>query len=361
VGNAIKSVNDYIPSLVGWRLLNRHPRYDGLGEYQSYLGPLNLAFKFRGHSFVGLNSYDLDPRQRASVGGVILHWGGGLQDESVDWMDDMLNRYAPDGSREQFVFMHHDPRASVPTKAGYAEEQFGRYDAIDTPISKLTMGHAGLGNSPDTGLYLPVVSFLGTFIWRNLEIGFAETGSWQQVWMRRPDWGAPSLPEARWPRFFDHEAYNAKGLIEVINCNLAGRTAPSAPPTLLRGAELCQQPRGSISHILFAHDNVPVDTTWTDPTERGAVFREPTSGWLWRSTQLSVPSQIGSAVFGLKYRNGTPPDWAQHMLLNESQGNARVLRMDDVGDHGNYHGFHVITLYADGETKPETQWYALPR
>jgi hypothetical protein len=33
--------------------------------------------------------------------------------------------------------------------------------------------------------------------------------------------------------------------------------------------------------------------------------------------------------------------------------------MDDIGDAGNYHGFHVITLYADGES--ETQWYALPR
>ena len=49
------------------------------------------------------------------------------------------------------------------------------------------------------------------------------------------------------------------------------------------------------------------------------------------------------------------------MRLDDSEGNARVLRMDDVGDAGNYHGFHVITLYADGETKPETKWYALPR
>jgi hypothetical protein len=61
VGNAIKWPNNHVPTFVGWRLFNRHPRYDGLGQYQNYLGPLNLAFEFQGHSFVGLNSYDLQP------------------------------------------------------------------------------------------------------------------------------------------------------------------------------------------------------------------------------------------------------------------------------------------------------------
>ena len=47
------------------------------------------------------------------------------------------------------------------------------------------------------------------------------------------------------------------------------------------------------------------------------------------------------------------------MRLGEGQGNARVLRMDDIGDAGNYHGFHVITLYENGDR--ETEWFALPR
>jgi hypothetical protein len=159
VGNAIKWPNDHIPTFVGWRLLNRHPRYDGLGQYQNYLGPLNLAFEFRGHSFVGLNSYDLRPAERASVGGAVLYRGGGVQDESVRCMDDMLSRFAPDAGRQQVVFMHHDPRGAVPTKSRYAEQQFGLYDATDTPISQVTMGHLGLGDSPGTGTYLPFVSF----------------------------------------------------------------------------------------------------------------------------------------------------------------------------------------------------------
>jgi hypothetical protein len=361
VGNAIKAPNNVIPTFIGWRLLNRHPRYDGLGQYQNYLGPLNLAFEFRGHSFVGLNSYDIKPSERAAVGGVVLYWGGGLQPESLHWMDDMLSRFAPEPGHQQLIFMHHDPRGAVPTKSGYAEQQFGLYDATDTPISQLTLGHLGLGNSPATGLYLPVVSFMGTFLFRGLEIGWgADAGTFQQEWLRRTDWGWSAMPGTRWPRFFDHEAYNAKGLIEVINCNLSGRTAPSPSPRSRGAAGLCVEPRGAISNILFAHDNVPVDGMWADPDERGAIFREPTDGQLWRSGRLanSVPGHVGG-LLGLKFRNGSPPEWAQHMRLDPDRGNARVLRMDDVGDAGNYHGFHVVTLYADGEQ--EIQWYALPR
>jgi hypothetical protein len=361
VGDAIKTPNDHIPTFVGWRLLNRHPRYDGLGQFQHYLGPLNLAFRYRGHSFVGLNTYDLRPEERAAVGGVVLYWGGGLQDESVRWMDDMLSRFAPDPNHHQVVFMHHDPRGAVPTKSGYAEQQFGLYDATDTPISQLTLGHAGLGNSPGTGIYIPFISFLGTFMSRKVEIGLgADAGTFQQEWLRRKDWGWSAFSGNHRLGFFDHEAYNAKGLIEVINCNLAGRTAPLSPPTSRGAAGLCVEPRGAISQILFAHDNVPVDDIWADSDERGAVFREPKDGQLWRSGRWSLSrySHFWS-LFGIKFRNGSPPEWAQHMRLDKDRGNARVLRMDDVGDAGNYHGFHVITLYSDGET--ETQWYALPR
>jgi hypothetical protein len=361
VGNAIKAPNNHIPTFIGWRLLNRHPRYDGLGQYQNFLGPLNLAFEFRGHSFVGLNSYDLKATERASVGGVVLYWGGGIQNESVAWMDDMLSRFAPEPKHQQLVFMHHDPRGAVPTKSSYAEQQFGLYDATDTPISQLTMGHLGLGNSPGTGLYIPVVSFLGTFMNRSLEIGLgADAGTFQQAWLRRRDWGWSALPKLRWPRFFDSEAYNAQGLIEVINCNLAGRSAPPLQLESRGAAGLCADPRGAVSDILFAHDNVPISRMWADPDERGAVFREPTSGQTWRSRRWAV-SPYGQfwGLLGLKNRNGSPPEWAQHMRLDEDQGNARVLRMDDIGDSGNYHGFHIITLYSDGES--ETKWYALPR
>lgn len=195
-GNGIKSLNDFIPSLVGWRLLTRHPRWDGLVEYQNLLGSLNLGFRFRGHSFVGLNSYDLEPKERASVGGVVLYYGGGLQDGTVAWVEDMLNRFAPEDDRQQILFMHHDPRAATPGKASYRQQNQGRYDAIDTPVSYLTFGHLGLGNSPQTGLYLPLLSYLGTELVHLFDLSWgADVGGSHQVWMRKPDWAFSMLPD----------------------------------------------------------------------------------------------------------------------------------------------------------------------
>jgi hypothetical protein len=58
----------------------------------------------------------------------------------------MLNRFAPDPGGQQILFMHNDPRAATPGNVSYQQENYGRYDAIDTPISLLTLGHFGLGN-----------------------------------------------------------------------------------------------------------------------------------------------------------------------------------------------------------------------
>ncbi len=363
-GNSVKSLNDFIPSLVGWRLLTRRPRWDGLAEFQNILGSLNLAFKFRGHSFVGLNSYDLRPKERASVGGVVLYYGGGLQDGSVEWLDDALSRFAPDRGKKQVLFMHHDPRAATPGSIDYRQENWGRYDAIDTPLSLLTFGHVGIGNSPSTGLYLPFVSYLGTEITHSLDVGWgADTGGSHQVWMRRPDWGVSILPSNEVLHFYDRSSYNAQGLIEVINCNLADRGRTWRP---IAGSSegLCLDPQGQVSLILFAHDNVPLDGRWADRDQRGGVFRQPEDGQAWREPgwENSWNSQLASALIGGKTRSGSPPAWAQNMQIAPDEGNATVLRMDDVGDIAavsNYHGFHIITLYEDGEQ--ETEWVPLPR
>jgi hypothetical protein len=361
-GNGIKSLNDFIPSLIAWRLLTRHPRWDGLVEFQNILGSLNLAFKYRGHSFIGLNSYDLTPKERASVGGVVLYYGGGLQDESVEWVEDMVNRLAPDPGKQQILFMHHDPRAATPDKINYRQENYGRYDAVDTPISLLTFGHLGLGNSPRTGLYFPLVSFLAIETVHLIDVGWgAETGGSHQVWMRKPDWGLSAAPDLAFPRFYDRSSYNAQGLIEVINCNLAGRSRSWRPSS---DEGRCADPQGGISQILFAHDNTPLDSEWADPRERGAVFRQPLDSQVWREPgwENSWNSQLASSLVGGKTRSGSPPAWAQTMRIAPDEGNADVLRMDDVADSvsiSNFHGFHVITLYEDGDR--DIEWVPLPR
>jgi hypothetical protein len=345
VAAGIKSVNDYVPTLVAWRLLNRMPRYDGLNEFQHYLGSLNVAFEFRGHSFVGVNSYDLTAKERAAMGGVILNWGGGLQDESVEWVENVLNVFAPEPEGgQQFVFMHHDPRAAVPRHSSFREEWFGFYDPTDSFISRYTFGHFGIGNSPETGLYFPIVTPLLSYFFRAGEIGWGDdSGVWQQAWMRKVDM----------PSFFDQSVYNGRDLIDVINCNLAGRADGSAPPAPL-DLERCRDPQGAVSHVAFAHDNVPLQELWADPAQRRALFREGSQPWGdWTFSLFSYVSQF----MGAKLRNGAPPQWAKRMRLPDDTGNARVLRLDDVGQLGDAHGFHLVTLYGDG--RQEIQWVDL--
>lgn len=98
-----------------------------------------------------------------------------------------------------------------------------------------------------------------------------------------------------------------EGLIEVINCNLAGRTASPQPPFSFRADELCQQPRGNISQIRFAHDNVPLDTTWADPSERGAVFASRPAAGLGAHERSPSPAGRGPSSSASNTATARPP------------------------------------------------------
>ncbi len=212
----------------------------------------------------------------------------------------------------------------------------------------MTLGHGGIGNSPRTGLYWPLLTPLASQVFRALDIRVSDSGTSQQEWMRKRDWG--------WPQF-DQSAYNARDVIEVINCNLAGRDSegsprPSIPRSPLepllqwkRDSEHCSNPRGNISYLFFAHNDVPLESTWADPEQRGALFREPPGE---KTGPVFSYSQRAGALVGLKFRNTAPPVWAQRLRLNKDHGNATVLQLDDVGNVASYHGFHVVTLYGDG-------------
>jgi hypothetical protein len=90
------------------------------------MGLLNFSFRFRGCGFVGLNSYHLDPFERAGSGGVVFFAGGGVQAHDVAWFHGVLGMQRDTGVGRQFVFMHHDPRGAIPGPATEMEENFGR-------------------------------------------------------------------------------------------------------------------------------------------------------------------------------------------------------------------------------------------
>ena len=118
------------------------------------------------------------------------------------------------------------------------------------------------------------------------------------------------------PSLFDQSVYNGRGLIDVVNCNLAGRDRETAKTSILGTGdpERCSNPQGWLSHIAFAHDNVPLEEGWVDRNTRGAVFREGSQVWGdWTFSLFSYTSQF----MGAKLRNGSPPRWAKHMPFTQ--------------------------------------------
>ncbi len=360
----INDVNRYIPVAVQWNLLNYKPRYDGLGEWQTLLGPLNLAFRYRGYSFIGLNSYDLKPKDRGAIGGAVFNWGGGVTKESANWFEETLRHFAQDqdsqgGPRQaksEFVFMHHDPRGAVPTFPRYAERNYGIYDPTDTGASLLTFGLLGIGNSPTTGIRWPLLTPAVTYVSWSIDRSINPLGVEQEEWMREPVWF--------WNVAEDDNAYNARALVESITqhgCD-AGDPAIEKADLVDRRKWKCS---GRVSHVFFAHDNVPIPSgeagsssnNWADIDQTGSVFQEnleqPWTLHQWIGTNPSKcwqPLNWGACqrpftMWLLKYRNWEPPPWA---VAAKGNGlNSEVVRLDDLGDAASTsygHGFHIVDV-----------------
>jgi hypothetical protein len=307
------------------------PFFDGLVEWRFRLGPTQFAFKYRGHSFVGLNTFNLHVLFRDQVGPLANHWGGGVERHDAVWFDVMLRwlRGAETGGdkskpKRQFVFMHQDPRAGRPFLNTYEEGEFGRYDAAEAPLNALTFGYLGLGWSPYNPLWLPIITPIASNLPTQL---FRGTARFNQEWMKRGT-------------VLDNDCYGARPLIEAVNSNLA------------------QGPGGSgISHIFFGHDDVPAVSKWVHPDQGGRVFPTEDGGdWpgnMWGSNAWMVPF--------FRTRTKAPPDWGREMYIRDSR-NADVIRCDDVGQRGSGHGFHLVTIDPGKEPPADVtvEWIEIP-
>jgi hypothetical protein len=292
-----------------------------------YMGATSYAFSLRGHTFHGLNSYNLDQRERTAVGAVVFNWGGGIQPEDTEWLKDSLDelpRLAGNPRSLQFLYMHHDPRASTPLKATLGVDRFGIYDPVDNRVSSWTMGHFGLGHSSCWDLYIPVLTPVVYFGSRFVDDFVSGRGRPQQEWMRRDRYWCSS---ADGPDY-----YSARPLTELIGDHL--------------------EPRGkrtsSLSHVFFAHNDVPLgDGRWVWENDGGVVFPELRGG-NWREGRenhrsfkrpnLPIKWMVRPLV---KLRNDEPPDWAK---AQRPTGNATVVRLDDLSYPAADHGFHVVTI-----------------
>lgn len=248
---------------------------------------------------------------------------------SVIWLDVMLRLFGtssprcPDLKNHQFVFMHHDPRAALASNVAYEERSFGHFDEMDAPLNQLTSGYAGLGWSPSSSFYVPVVTPMLNNVIRLVYYG----ENFQQEWMRK--------------NYFDSGCCNARGVIDTVSRNVSKKNQ-----------------RSRVSHIFFAHDDVPVIGKWADETNGNRVFQQSRGnpGWLkeWYDFAISL---------FFKFQTNEAPFKATRPAKGT---NATVVRLDDVGGQGKgFHGFHLVTVHFDPEKSPdgqvEVKWIPIPR
>jgi hypothetical protein len=332
------SVSDDLPILVRLARLTP-PFYDGLVDWSYELGPRNVAFNYRGCAFVGVNSFDLYQVDRDQVGAIANNFGGMLQDVSLAWTDVALRHFstldrsarglpAGSGERPSFLFMHHDPRGAISSKTGFIERHFGTYHTVVAPMNELTLGYLATHSNRYSGAFIPVL----TPIAAQLSAIFSGGENFHERWMRHSVW--------------DDTCGNARGLLQLINRNLAGAPAPSA----------------GLTHVFFAHDDVPIISTWLHPPAE-AVFPEPAN------TDSSSLGENIEGVFRRPMHTGTP-SWGADMTFRDGR-RATVVRMDDVGDahdRNNTHGFQLVTVTfpPDGSSPTErpavrVRWIQIPR
>ncbi|MBK9387156.1 MAG: metallophosphoesterase [Planctomycetes bacterium] len=316
LGRGLHELGSVLPTVVKLGRLANKPYFDGLVEWRYRLGPVHFAFRYRGHSFAGLNSYNLDVMYRDQIGPLANNWGGGVDRQDAVWFDLMLRwmrernaegATGPDELGHQFAFLHHDPRAGRPYLRTYQEADFGGYDAADAPINAATFGYLGLGWSAHNPLWLPIITPIMTSVPRQIAYGDSK---FNQEWMLKDS-------------VFDGDHYGARQLVEAITWNLDG---PSRT--------------GGLSHLFFGHDDVPARSKWIHDEQAGRVFPAP-QGEEWPAGKWSFLGGLTTPF--LRQRTVAPAPWGRE-LRREDGHNAVVMRCDDVGQRGSMHGFYLVTV-----------------
>jgi hypothetical protein len=338
------SMSQSLPILVRFARITP-PFYDGLVDWAFELGPRNVAFQYRGCAFVAPNSFDLYQVDRDQVGAIANNFGGTLQDVSLAWTDLALRHFssldrgarrlpASAGPRQSFVFMHHDPRGAIASKTGFIERYFGSYHTIVAPLNELTFGYLATHSNRYSGAFIPILTPVSGQL-----IAVAAAGeNFHERWMRDSVW--------------DDRCGNARGLLQVINRNLAGA------PDIVPSGGGAPYPSAGISHVFFAHDDVPIIADWLH-SPGDSVFPEPAT------TDSSGLLESLQGIYSRPRHEGTP-SWGADMVFHDGR-RATVVRMDDVGDahdRNNTHGFQLVTVtFGKGSERPQVRvrWIQIPR
>jgi 3',5'-cyclic AMP phosphodiesterase CpdA len=85
---------------------------DGLNHWRRYIGPTLYSFDWLDQHFVAVNSMGGDAQRRNSVGILVTNYGGEVDPDHLDWIEQDLKDAQARG-KKSILFMHHDPTGTL--------------------------------------------------------------------------------------------------------------------------------------------------------------------------------------------------------------------------------------------------------
>ncbi|HDM66764.1 MAG TPA: hypothetical protein ENG62_00030, partial [Thermoplasmatales archaeon] len=80
---------------------------DGFDYWEKYFGPLYYSFNYGEAHFLSINSYDWPKKLRTTFFFIPLNWGGYIQDEQLQWIEEDLDSNMD--ANLKIMLMHHNP------------------------------------------------------------------------------------------------------------------------------------------------------------------------------------------------------------------------------------------------------------
>ncbi len=80
---------------------------DGFEYWEKYFGSLYYSFNYGETHFLSINSYDWPKKLRTTFFFIPLNWGGYIQDEQLQWIEEDLDSNID--ARLKIMLMHHNP------------------------------------------------------------------------------------------------------------------------------------------------------------------------------------------------------------------------------------------------------------
>ncbi len=125
----------------------RRPFEDGLEFWKKYFGPLYYSFDYGNFHYLSINSYDMSALSRFAFLFIPLNWGGSIQDEQLNWIEEDL---ASSSSDSTFMFMHHNPLWETKSESLFRKSYQNRENLLDLidqyGVDMVLAGHVHFDN-----------------------------------------------------------------------------------------------------------------------------------------------------------------------------------------------------------------------